>query len=268
MLNIDSQTFLYIIIAILVLSNIYLFYKTRKIEGFATTEDDLEKAITKIYTADIDAIRNLSNIAKDMTTNNDTLTIPAATVKINRKLQVEGDVELNGNVKFTNKNSNIMETLPTFMIIMWLGNVDPAVNNGKIVPIPKGWALCDGGTYRIGRDGYAEPGMVGTDLATPDLRGRFLVGAGQGNGLTKKNLSSMGGSETHTLTEAEMPSHNHKLPVGVGDTRNNRQVEHQVSMYWNYYGWGPRDNLIHNTGGNQPHNNMPPWYAINYIMKL
>jgi microcystin-dependent protein len=42
-----------------------------------------------------------------------------------------------------------------------------------------------------------------------DARGRAVIGAGQGSGLTDRPLASTGGEETHVLTESEMPSHTH-----------------------------------------------------------
>ena len=58
---------------------------------------------------------------------------------------------------------------------------------------PKGWLLCDGQNN------------------TPDLRGRFILGAGKGSGLTDRNLNEKGGTEKHTLSESEIPNHKHNL---------------------------------------------------------
>ncbi len=252
-----------IIIVILIILIACLFYKTRKIqsdtgkiEGFAVT-DDMKKAINEIYNADIDAIRNLSSIATKITTENDKLVLPAGLTNIkgytymDGGLGIAGEVTFYNNVKFPFRNNNILEMYPTYMILMWLAGTPP-----------KGWALCDGGTYKINADGIAVPGVVGTDIGTPDLRGRFPICAGQGTdyGLTNKPLWSRGGNETHTLTVAEMPSHNHKYWM----TNNNTCTMGK--------GTGMCDtNSQHDTdiiGGGQPHNNMPPYYAINFIMKI
>ena len=73
------------------------------------------------------------------------------------------------------------------------GNLNPANFKGIIVAfsgdvsgIPQGWALCDGTN------------------GTPDLRGRFILGAGQGTGLTERKLKDNGGEEMHTLTIDEI----------------------------------------------------------------
>ena len=79
------------------------------------------------------------------------------------------------------------------------------------------WQLCDGSA--ISRTTYATlfarlgtthgAGNGSTTFNVPDLRGRFIAGSGQGSGLTNRVLGAEGGAETVTLTEAQMPSHNH-----------------------------------------------------------
>ncbi|MFO0001051.1 MAG: tail fiber protein, partial [bacterium] len=68
-------------------------------------------------------------------------------------------------------------TTPLGGIIMWSGSVDA---------VPAGWALCDGRSSN-GR-------------TTPDLRGRFVIGATSG-----RVVGSVGGSETVTLTTSQLP---------------------------------------------------------------
>lgn len=73
---------------------------------------------------------------------------------------------------------------PAGVIVMW---------SGAVAAIPTGWNLCDGTN------------------GTPDLRGKFILGAGGAY-----DPGDTGGEETHTLTEAEMPSHTHGISVSGG----------------------------------------------------
>ena len=121
--------------------------------------------------------------------------------------------------------------------------------SGSISTIPEGWLLCTG------------------QNGTPDLRSRFIVGAATtgavlSTGLTLKQVNDISGSETHTLTEAQMPSHSH----GYSDATSN---DLGGSREWEYNGMSHKYNSQQttSTGGNAPHNNMPPYYALAYIMK-
>lgn len=81
---------------------------------------------------------------------------------------------------------------------------------------PRGWAFCDGTSYSIANytaaysilgNIYGGDGIVTFDV--PDLRGRIAVGTGQGIGLSNVLLGQKGGSETATMTTAQMPAHTH-----------------------------------------------------------
>ena len=82
-------------------------------------------------------------------------------------------------------------TIPIRGIIMW---------SGQIAEIPDGWALCDGGQ------------------STPDLRGRFVMGAGG-----SRSVGTTGGAETVTLTVGQLPAHNHNVS---GTTSNSGSHNH------------------------------------------
>lgn len=123
-------------------------------------------------------------------------------------------------------------SVPSGSIIPWYGN---------LANIPDGFALCDG------KNG------------TPDLRDRFLVGAGN-----SYKLGNTGGVNMVTLTIAQMPSHEHYVYSG----RYGSNI-YSISCDGSSYG-GILDHK-HKTksaGGNQPHENRPPYYALYYIMKL
>lgn len=68
-----------------------------------------------------------------------------------------------------------------------------------------------------GRGGSAAADFAaGKRITLPDLRGRALVGAGAGPGLTARALGATFGTETHTLTITELPEHNHGGATGAG----------------------------------------------------
>lgn len=124
---------------------------------------------------------------------------------------------------------------------MDLKNVDPIPKGGIIMfsgeIAPLGWRICDGSE------------------GTPDLRGRFVLSSGEGLRLTKRTLDSTGGEEKHTLTLSEMPPHHHHGSNGaIGD------YMHQAG----YKG----DTTASSDSAAQPHNIMPPYYVLAFIMKM
>lgn len=84
---------------------------------------------------------------------------------------------------------------------------------------PNGWALCNGASIAVNQNQalYSLIGNAygGTAIAfnLPDLRGRVIVGAGQGPGLRNYTIGQKGGSEFVTLTLPNLPPHNHPVVV-------------------------------------------------------
>ena len=114
---------------------------------------------------------------------------------------------------------------------------------------------------------------TGAYYALPDLRARAVLGAGEGNDGTDScttAFATYGGKYRHTLSESEMPSHQHNafsnasISVPSGFTR--------ISQFgWNASG-GSYDDSIQTyktqpTGGGQSHNNTQPYVAMSYIIK-
>lgn len=137
-------------------------------------------------------------------------------------------------------------SIPTGVIVMW---------SGSIANIPSGWALCDGTN------------------STPDLRNRFIVGAHSDGstgvtfnattGATSGNYGpgNTGGETAHQLTVAELAAHTHTEQYNV-----NSSGQDQAGS-----GSGDNDNTSTrnsgSTGGNNYHENRPPYYALAFIMK-
>lgn len=194
---------------------------------------------------------------------------------------IDRDFELRGN--FTKAGFGLV---PTGGIIMWSGR-----------DIPEGWALCDGTNK------------------TPDLRNRFVIGAGD-----EYNPHQKGGEKNVTLTEENLPSHTHTGTISSdgrhkhsgssevsgshihdimggtgGDTMSSPKSgggniagmdgpdtwlnsssynlvresgDHSHDFETDYSGEHDHAVSIDPAGSNQPHENMPPFYALAYIMKL
>lgn len=121
--------------------------------------------------------------------------------------------------------------IPTGLISIWYGAVDS---------IPDGWALCDGTN------------------GTPDLRDRFVLGAGG-----KYGVGAKGGEETHRLTTAEMPSHKHAMLTFFKSTTGTTTSVNAPTGETN-----KNPVYTQSAGSGAAHNNMPPYYALCYIMKL
>src|SRR5207344_832567 len=101
--------------------------------------------------------------------------------------------------------------------------MDPFVAEIRIFPFnfaPKGWAFCDGQLMPISQNtalfsllGTTYGGDGKSNFALPDLQGRAPMHPGQGPGLSLHDLGETGGSETVSLLESEIPSHNHDVVV-------------------------------------------------------
>lgn len=168
---------------------------------------------------------------------------------------------------------------------------------GAIIPYanaapPSLWLPCDGSAVsrtvypglfdKLGT--YYGAGNGSTTFNVPDLRGRTVIGTGDGgSGFTNRTLGSTVGSETHTLSEAEMPSHTHaQNPHSHGSPAGGSFVINRYPAQPGRYvpGGGDQHTDVDgntstasttasnkSTGGGGAHNNMQPSIALNYIIR-
>lgn len=126
--------------------------------------------------------------------------------------------------------------------------------------IPQGWLEANG--QSVSADDYPELfgvightyGGSGTNFNLPDLREKFIYGAGNG-----VSVGANGGAATHTLTINEMPRHNHQikpLPYAMAQLGGGDPIYSIV---------GSTDPTSY-TGGDAPHNNIPPYVALKPII--
>lgn len=149
--------------------------------------------------------------------------------------------------------------------------------------IPDNWMPCDGRSLQVASYrslylliGNKYGGEKDIYFNLPDLKGRFPLGKNDMDGKNSnrvkskeaKQLGGFGGEEHHTLSVEEMPRHHHykgtykyllqytgKLTTyGTDDTIGEPDVAHKGEMV--------------SRGGSQPHNNMPPYLTVNYIIKI
>ena len=183
-----------------------------------------------------EAIQNLGEISNKIM-NDDTLILPSD-VTVKNKINAS-DVTVTNKISAYELEVVKLNALPAYSIIAWGG-----LRVG--LAIPDGWLLCDGNND------------------TPDLRGRFIVGSGKGNGLSSYTDGQTGGAERHRLSIDEIPSHTHGSPLSRSKCKGH---DCPIGGWGGDYGYLNSDVQSSPTGGNKEHNNMPPFYALAYIMK-
>ena len=191
------------------------------------------------------SVENASNIGVNLnSTNADQFVAFVGASSGNNPVRVDAGLKYNpssnvltvGTIDATNIQGTLTAggAVPSGGIIIWSGAANA---------IPSGWVLCNG------------------QNSTPDLRDRFVVGAGSGSSYS---VGDTGGANSVTLTTNQIPSHTHSY---VGHTYPGSGPEQNQSG-------GPEDRTSFNvnkttgsTGSGQSHENRPPYYALCYIMK-
>lgn len=147
---------------------------------------------------------------------------------------------------------------------------------------PDGWLFCDGSClpiseyetlYQLISSTYGGDGE--STFCLPNLCGRAPLHAGRGPGASYQ-LGEMGGTEETTLTTQQIPNHSHALGVSsspgtttspqgfpaIGGNGSAQYTQSTASLATQPV------QTLGGFGGGQPHNNMQPYLAVNYIISL
>ncbi len=145
---------------------------------------------------------------------------------------------------------------------------------------PRGWAFCDGQIMPINQNqslysllGTTYGGDGRTSFALPDLRGRTPLHVGSSNG-NDHALGNKAGAETITLSQDQMPNHDHNLkatsdaasaPTASGNVLGKASTQ-LYNTAQSLQTMNPA--AVSSVGGNQAHNNMQPYLALNFCIAL
>jgi microcystin-dependent protein len=148
---------------------------------------------------------------------------------------------------------------------------------------PRGWAFCNGQLLPISQNtalfsllGTTYGGNGTSNFALPNFQGNAPMHPGQGPGLSLHDLGETAGSETVTLLESEMPAHGHALNASQADGTSQSPVgERSASGLGGVADYAAPSSLtqlspqaLQPAGGDQPHNNMQPYLALNFCIAL
>lgn len=203
-----------------------------------------------------------------------------------RKLE-QGLAALGGGTQ-TDLDELRRQMVPRGAVVMWGGALPIFASAAREVIdgmaavrgwVPCGWWPAAGTAAPAAWNGYFEdiglpaaarfaPGAAGLNfealarqagVAAPDLSGRFPLGAGP-----EYPLGSTGGKAKVALAVSELPPHSHRV-LGL-----HRTVKHSGNRSWTLDEGGrdPSPAQTAMAGGGQPHENMPPYAAVNWIVKV
>jgi microcystin-dependent protein len=150
---------------------------------------------------------------------------------------------------------------------------------------PTGWAQCNGQLMPISQNtalfsllGTTYGGDGKSTFALPNMQGSAPMQQGQGPGLSLRDLGEIGGEQSVTLLQTEMPSHSHGVQaatgVGANDPTNNAWASGAKGFGDTYSPFNASTNVQMNpfatsiSGGNLPHNNMMPYLGLTFIIAL
>jgi len=154
---------------------------------------------------------------------------------------------------------------------------------------PQGWLLCDGSELQMSEHEVLFS-LIGTlwggdgkkTFKLPDLRGRVAIGSEKGVGLTYHRVGDTGGAEYAILYQHGLPAHTHALNASMGPATTNVPTNAVFAATRSPTAPAGREGLayckegnedrtlagetIASVGGGQPHYNLMPSLALNYII--
>ena len=153
-------------------------------------------------------------------------------------LDNDDETQINaGNVR--GERGEDCKNIPQGIIVAWAGSK---------TNIPAGWTVCDGTN------------------GTPDLRARFVIGSN-----SNYEPGAIGGEMTHKLELEEIPNHKHKTPntnnIKVDKIEANTNTLDEAVLSVDKSVTDNTGDIIGYSGDVKPHNNMPPYFALIFIMK-
>ncbi|MEG0185274.1 MAG: tail fiber protein [Stenotrophomonas sp.] len=150
--------------------------------------------------------------------------------------------------------------------------------------VPTGWLACDGTLQSIAEYevlytllGTTYGGDGQSTFGVPDLRGRVPLHQGTGPGLTNRPMGQMAGTESVTLTPAQMPAHTHVLSVTTAaatlDAPSTTALPGSLSgesLYLNDITGAAalpmEETAVSVSGGNQSHGNCMPTLTVQFCI--
>ena len=204
-----------------------------------------------------DSIREMMSQIKDWQSGSsgDDYTI-TGNLGVNGTLTINGSSGTSGQVLVSQGDGAVPkwgDAFITGMIMLWSGATDA---------VPAGWSLCDG---------------TGN---TPDLRDKFVVGAGNSYDVnaTGGSKDAIAVSHTHTGSTNATGNHSHTIPHhlvqavgGTGDIDRDNEYQQWKALSGqktNTTGNHSHTVSINSAGSSGANANLPPYYALAYIMKV
>jgi len=178
-------------------------------------------------------------------------------------------LNLNGNtLEISLENNGTTQTVDLSNLAVPIGTIQMWPTDTP----PDGWLICDGDNFDANT--YPELNTILGSTTLPDFRRRFPLGAQDivPFGETARPLNSTGGEEEVTLTVGQLPSHNH----GAGSLSTQYSYLSDEDTGTEQFRDGSDTRMYKSTnitgstastGSGQAHNNMPPYYAIHFIIK-